>query len=139
MLRTNSSQGSSKARQASTLRSLLRAFPSAVVIGITTFICFVCHFNFPTVSFVYLVVVVLQSLKGDFLSSALVSVVAFLCLNYFFVPPIFSLAVSDPSDTLALISFLITGLVVTRLTSRARQAADAATIQRSETTRLYLC
>ena len=117
--------------------STLRAVPGIVVIAVATFVCFVCHLSFPTVSFAYLVVVVLQSLTGDFFSSALVSMVAFLSLNYFFVPPIFSLAVSDPSDTLALISFLLTGLVVTRLTSQAQRAADSATAQRIETTQLY--
>jgi K+-sensing histidine kinase KdpD len=80
-------------------RSVLRALPSSIVVGITTFACFLFHVNFPTVSFVFLIIVALQSLTGDFWSSAIVSVVAFLCLNYFFVPPIFSLAVSDPSDT----------------------------------------
>jgi two-component system sensor histidine kinase KdpD len=95
------------------------------------------HVNFPTVSFIYLIIVVLQSLAGDFVSSAVVSVIAFLCLNFFFVPPIFSFAVSDASDTLALISFLVTSIVITRLTSRARQAADSAVLQREETTRLY--
>ena len=118
-------------------RTVLRAVPSTVVVGIATFACFMFHLNFPTVSFIYLIIVVLQSLTGDFVSSAAVSVLAFLCLNFFFVPPIFSLAVSDSSDTLALISFLVTGLVVTRLTSRAREAADSAAIQRAETTRLY--
>ena len=116
---------------------MLQAVPSSIVVGITTVACFVFHVNFPTVSFIYLIIVVLQSLTGDFLSSAVVSVIAFLCLNFFFVPPLFSLAVSDPSDTLALISFLVTGLIVTRLTSRAREAADSAARQREETTRLY--
>jgi len=120
-----------------TWQSVLQAVPSSIVVGITTVACFVFHVNFPTVSFIYLIIVVLQSLTGDFLSSAVVSVIAFLCLNFFFVPPLFSLAVSDPSDTLALISFLVTGLIVTRLTSRAREAADSAARQREETTRLY--
>jgi two-component system sensor histidine kinase KdpD len=118
-------------------QSALRAVPSSIVIGIITFACYIFHLNFPTVSFIYLIVVVLQGLTGDFVSSAVVSVTAFLCLNYFFVPPIFSLTVSDSSDTVALVCFLITGLVVTRLTSRAREAADLATLQREETTRLY--
>src|SRR5271165_3051836 len=118
-------------------QTAVRAVPSIIVVGITTFACFTFHVNFTTVSFIYLIIVVLQSLTGDFLSSAVVSVIAFLSLNYFFVPPIFSLAVSDSSDTLALISFLITGLVVTRLTSRAREAADSAARQRAETARLY--
>jgi hypothetical protein len=62
---------------------------------------------------------VIHSLAGDFLSSAVVSVISFLCLNFFFVPPIPSLRVSDPSDTLALISFLITGSVVAVNVARA--------------------
>jgi two-component system, OmpR family, sensor histidine kinase KdpD len=118
-------------------QTAVRAVPSIIVVGITTFACFAFHVNFTTVSFIYLIIVVLQSLTGDFLSSAVVSVIAFLCLNFFFVSPIFSFAVSDSSDTLALISFLITGLVVTRLTSRAHAAADSAVLQRAETTRLY--
>jgi two-component system, OmpR family, sensor histidine kinase KdpD len=118
------------------VRSILRALPSSIVVVIVSFICYAFHLSFPTMSF-FLVVVVLQSLGGDFLSSAVVSVISFLCLNFFFVAPIFSLRVSDPSDTLALISFLITGLVITRLTSQARAAADSEKLHRTETTRLY--
>jgi two-component system sensor histidine kinase KdpD len=80
---------------------------------------------------------VLQSLVGDFLSSALVSFLSFLCLNYFFVLPLFSFRVSDASDTFALVSFLIASLVITRLTSQAREAAEAEELQRKEMTRLY--
>lgn len=105
--------------------------------GLVTFISFELHLPFSTVSFYYLILVVVQSLTGDFLSSAIVSVLAFLCLDYFFVPPLFSLRVSDWSDTLALLSFLLAGLVITRLTSRAHQAAEAEERQRMETARLY--
>jgi two-component system, OmpR family, sensor histidine kinase KdpD len=136
-LRGRTKQASQMPRWCAIGRSVLWALPSSIVVGVTTFACFLFHVNFPTVSFVFLIIVVLQSLTGDFRSSAIVSVVAFLCLNFFFVPPIFSLVVSDPSDTLALIAFLITGLVVTRLTSRAREAADSAGRQREETNRLF--
>ena len=119
------------------MQSLLRAVPSAIVVAIATFACFAFHVNFAVVSFIFLIIVVLQSLTGDFVSAVIVSVIAFLCLNYFFVPPLFSLAVSDPSDTLALVSFLITGLVVTRLIARAREAASLAAMQGAHTTRLY--
>jgi K+-sensing histidine kinase KdpD len=73
----------------SILRSLLRAVPASVVVGLITFICFGLGLKFSTVSFCFLIVVVLQSLLGDFLSSAVVSLISFLCLNYFFVLPIF--------------------------------------------------
>jgi len=119
------------------LRSILRALPSSTVVVIVTLICYAFHIGFPTVSFFFLVVVVIHSLAGDFLSSAIVSVISFLCLNYFFVPPILSLRVSDPSDTAALVCFLVTSLVVTRLTSNARAAADSEKHHRAEMTRLY--
>ncbi len=117
--------------------SVLRAVPATCVVSVLTFICYAFRLGFPTVSLCYLIVVVLQSLSGSFLSSAIVSVVSFLCLDYFFVPPLFSLRISDASDTLALISFLVAGLVITRLTSRARAAAGSEKLQREETTRLY--
>jgi K+-sensing histidine kinase KdpD len=119
------------------VRSLLRAVPACVVVGLITFIGYGLRLNFPTVSFCFLIVVVLQSLIGDFLSSALVSLLSFLCLNYFFVPPIFSLRVSDSSDTLALVAFLVAGLVITRLTSETRKAAASEESQRREMSRLY--
>jgi two-component system sensor histidine kinase KdpD len=119
------------------LRSLLRAIPSSIVVGIITFICFGLRLTFPTVSFCFLIIVVLQSLIGDFLSSAVISLLCFLCLNYFFVPPIFSLRVSDFSDTVALLAFLVAGLVITRLTSQTRDAAASEEMQRKEMTRLY--
>lgn len=124
-------------RRLQILQSLLRAIPSAIVIAIATFACFAFHVNFAVVSFIFLIIVVLQSLTGDFVSAVIVSVIAFLCLNYFFVPPLFSLAVSDPSDTLALVSFLITELVVTRLIARAREAANLVALQAAHTMRLY--
>lgn len=105
--------------------------------GVLTAAGYTLKLNLPTVSFLYLLVVVLQSLLGDFPSSATLSVICFLCLNYFFVQPLFSFRVSDASDTTALIAFLITGLVITRLTSRAQQAAISEKSQREATNRLY--
>src|SRR5882762_10011147 len=87
-------------------RWLLKIVPATLVVSLVTVVCYGLHAKFSTVSFLYLVVVVLQSLIGDFISSALVSIISFLCLNYCFAPAIFSLRISDSSDLVALISFL---------------------------------
>jgi len=116
---------------------LLRAVPGITVAGLVTLICYGLGLSLPVTGFCYLIVVVLQSLTGDFRSSAAVSVLCAACLDYFFIPPLFSFRVSGSSDTLALIAFLITGLVVTRLVSQAREAADSEELQRKEMTRLY--
>jgi two-component system, OmpR family, sensor histidine kinase KdpD len=118
-------------------RSGVRAIPGGLLVGLVTFIGYGLGLNLTVSSFLYLIVVVLQSLLGDFISSAVVSIIADLCLNYFFVPPIFSLRVSDSSDTWALICFLITGLVVTRLTTQLRREADISELQRHEMKLLY--
>jgi signal transduction histidine kinase len=72
------------------------------------------------VGFVYLLVIVLASLFDSFLTSAVLSVVAVLCLDYFFIPPIFSLTVTDGVDVLTLLVFLVTALIVTGLVRQVR-------------------
>lgn len=111
--------------------------PGVLVTGLVTLICFGLGASFTISGFCYLIVVVLQSLAGDFLSSAVVSLLCVACLDYFFIPPLFSFRVSDLSDTLALITFLVTGLVVTRLVSLSGDAAESEQLQRQEMTQLY--
>lgn len=118
-------------------RSLVLAVPGFVVAGLVTFICYGLAANFAIAGFCYLIVVVLQSLAGDFRSSALVSFLCAACLDYFFIPPLFSFRISDISDTLAAVTFLVTGLVITRLVSQTREAAESEQLQRLEMTRLY--
>jgi two-component system sensor histidine kinase KdpD len=117
--------------------SLIRAAPGTLLVGLVTFICYGLGLNLTATGFLYLIIVVLQSLLGDFVSSAVVSVIADLCLNFFFVPPVFSFRVSDSSDILALIAFLITGLVITRLMTQVRHEAETSELQRHEMKLLY--
>jgi two-component system, OmpR family, sensor histidine kinase KdpD len=118
-------------------RSGLRALPGTFLVGLVTFICYGLGLNLTATGFLYLIVVVLQSLLGDFVSSAVVSIIADLCLNFFFVPPLFSFRVSDSSDIWALSAFLITGLVITRLMTQVRQEAETSELQRTEMKLLY--
>ena len=93
-----------------------------VAVALTTYVCFHFHLNLTIASFLYLIIVVLQSLRGSFASSAVVSVLTVACLDFFFTEPLFSLEVTNSLDILALVSYLITSLVITQLTSRAAAA-----------------
>jgi two-component system sensor histidine kinase KdpD len=117
--------------------SLIRTVPGCLLIGLITLVCYRLELNLSVTGFVYLIVVVLQSLVGTFASSAAVSVVAVLCLDFFFTPPLFSFEVTNPLDILALISFLTTGLIITRLTTRVREEAAVSDHQRQQVDRLY--
>jgi two-component system, OmpR family, sensor histidine kinase KdpD len=117
--------------------SVIRTLLGCLLIGLITFVCYRLHLNLSVTGFVYLIVIVFQSLVGDFASSASVSLIAVLCLDFFFVPPLFSFEVTNPLDILALISFLTTGLVITRLTTRVREEAAISDHQRRHVDRLY--
>src|SRR5262249_52638907 len=59
------------------------------------------------------------------------------CLSYFFAPPIGSFYVSDPANWVALGTFELTALVISRLSRRTQvRAAEALAAQR-ESERLY--
>jgi two-component system sensor histidine kinase KdpD len=67
-------------------------------------------------------------------------VVSFLaagCLDYFFLPPLFSFQIDSSLDTLGLGAFLITGLVITRLVTRARDQTELARCHEERLERLY--
>ena len=73
---------------------------------------------------------------GGFWQATLISVIACTCLNYFFVPPIYSF-VNSPANWVALASFEFTALVISRLSQRARREAIEANAGRQDMERLY--
>jgi DNA-binding winged helix-turn-helix (wHTH) protein len=99
----------------------------AIVIGLLTLLSYRLQLGFNVDASIYLlVVVILQSLTGDFCSSALVAVLAAGCLDYFFVQPLFTFRILRPSDALALATFLITALVITVSQLRANSRLGIA-------------
>lgn len=68
-----------------------------------------------TAALLYFCVVVLTSLGAGRPASLLVSVVAMLCLDYFFTPALFSIGLIEPIDGVALLALSLTGLVITHL------------------------
>jgi two-component system, OmpR family, sensor histidine kinase KdpD len=92
--------------------------------------------SFAFTGFLHLVIVVLAAVYGGFWQATFVSVVAATCLNYFFVPPIFSF-VNSPANWVALGAFEFTALVISRLSLRARLQAIEAIARRREMERLY--
>lgn len=128
----------SDSRQAFSVRRLA-AQPAAGILATATItaVCYPLRLEFPVAGCLYLLVVVVQSAFSSFAASAIVSVVAIASLDYFFVPPLFTFRIDRPLDALALLTFLVTALVITRLASRARQEARNAEGRRKDLARLY--
>jgi len=107
-------------------RSAPQSSLAIVALAGLTFFCFWLKVNISTAGFLYLIVIVLLSLSGDYISSVVAAVVAVLCLAYFFAPPIFSVRVGEILDLVAIIAFLTTSLVISRLVSEVRRGSEEA-------------
>jgi signal transduction histidine kinase len=97
------------------------------VLGLSsiTIICIRLHLNLAAIGFLYMIVVVLLSRIGDFVSSIFTAVAAVCCLAYV-APPAYSFRVDDPLDVVAIVAFLTTSVVIAGLVSRLRKmTADA--------------
>jgi two-component system, OmpR family, sensor histidine kinase KdpD len=62
---------------------------------------------------------------------------AVLCFNYFFLPPVGTLTIADPENWVALVAFVVTAVVASQLSARARARAVEATARQHEVERLY--
>jgi two-component system, OmpR family, sensor histidine kinase KdpD len=108
-----------------------------MAVALVTGLCYRLHSGFTVSSFLYLLIVLFLSLTGDFASSIVVSLAAVGCLDYFFVDPLYSFAIGERMDAVALLAFLTTALVVTRLVLRVEAKAESAARQREHLDRLY--
>lgn len=128
-------------RLASTRKSftlVLRVSASLAFIAATTFILFrVVPVNPTTAGFLFLVAILLIATKGGLVESTIASVVAMLCFNFFFLPPIGTLTIADPQNWVALFAFLATSLTASQLSARAKRRAVEAEERRGEVERLY--
>jgi two-component system sensor histidine kinase KdpD len=98
---------------------------------------YLLHLNAAAAGFAYLAATMLNCLDSTATAAAVVSLLALGCLDFFFIEPRFSFTVADPVDGAALVAFLTTSLVTTRLASKARQQAAAARRERRNLERLY--
>lgn len=109
----------------------------ACVAGVTLAFARVLSVNASTVGFLLLMVVLGVAATSGFRVSALVSVAAMLCFNFFFLPPVGRFTIADPENWVALFTFLITALVASHLSDRAQKQAAEARWRQQETEQLY--
>ena len=115
---------SSSRNNAHVRRTLAQCLSGAVAIASVTTAGFLLGIDLATAACIYMIVIVLVSLQGSFLSSTIVSLTAIGCLAYYFAPPIYSFQVGDTVHGVAVIAFFTTSAVITRLVSRVRTSKE---------------
>jgi two-component system sensor histidine kinase KdpD len=93
--------------------------------------------NTATVSTAYLMVVLVVAATSRLAIAVISSVVAMLCLNFFFLPPVGTFTIADPNNWVALFAFLAVSLVASHLSAVARARTAEAIGRRDELARLF--
>ena len=83
-----------------------------------------------------LIVVAVASFCG-FWQASLTSLMAVACLDYLFLPPLFRFNITDPQDSVALVTFEVTALVISRLSTKELRSAREAIFHRTGMEKLY--
>ena len=77
--------------------------------------------NPTTVAFAFLIIVVASAVFAGLAAAVVVSIVATLFFNYFYLPPIGRFIIYDSHNWVALFAFLFTWVVISRLTASANE------------------
>lgn len=107
------------------------------VVGVITAVGFRLHVNHTTVALMFLVSVLLTSAYWGLRYAVVQAVAATAAFNFFFLPPVGTFTIADPQNWVALFAFLVTALVASNLSERARREAEGAKQRRREVERLY--
>jgi two-component system sensor histidine kinase KdpD len=83
-------------------------------------------FGVENVDLVFLTAVVGVAARFGLLPSLFASIVASLCYNFFFLPPIYTFTIADPTNVAAFVFFIVVALLVSHVAARGRTDAVIA-------------
>ena len=119
-------------------QQLLRYLIVTALDGFITWFCFrAFHRNPTTAGFVFLLAILVVSATWGLRHAIWMAVQATLLYNYFFLPPLFTFTIADPQNWIALFAFLITAVIGSQLSERARRRAQEARHRQREVERLF--
>jgi two-component system, OmpR family, sensor histidine kinase KdpD len=94
-------------------------------------------FNPTTVALTFLLLVLFVASRWGLTLATTTAIVATLAFNYYFLPPVHTFTIADPQNWIALLAFLVSAILASRLSERARREAENANRRRKEVERLY--
>jgi two-component system, OmpR family, sensor histidine kinase KdpD len=112
---------------------------AALTVAVSTAIAWILYpiFDLANLIMVYLLGILFISSRQGLGPSVSASFLCVLALDYFFVPPRFSLVVSDTQYLLVFFVMFLVGLAISNLTVRVRQQANVSRLRERRTAALY--
>lgn len=112
---------------------------STVAVAIATLAgrLFLAMVPLPNISMVFLLAVLFSAVSFGMRSAIYASILSLLAYDFFFIEPLYTFQITEPSELLSLIIFLIVAIVTSALAGRIRDQARAANERVIATRRLY--
>jgi len=107
------------------------------VVSITGFFHCVPAVNVTTVGFTYLLAILVASTLFELPTLIVMCIAATMAYDFYFLPPVGTLAVDSPQDWVSLCAFLLTAVLGCRISTSERNHAKEAVLRRFEVERLY--
>jgi two-component system, OmpR family, sensor histidine kinase KdpD len=95
------------------------------------------HVNETTVALTFLIGILLVAANWGLRHSIYLSILSAAAFNFFFLPPVLTFTIGDGRNWVALLAFLVTGIVASQLAERARREAKISRRRQREAERLY--
>ncbi len=95
------------------------------------------YFGIENVDLVFLTAVVSVAVRYGLWPSLLASVAASLCYNFFFLPPVYTFTITDPTNVAAFFFFMLIAILVSNVAARVRTQAITAIGRVRTTESLY--
>lgn len=107
------------------------------IAAVVAFFSRVWHTNPTTVAMILLLVVLVIAASWGLRIAVVTAVIATAALNFFFLPPLYTFTIADPQNWASLFAFLVTAIMASQLSQRARDEARNALEREQEVERLY--
>ncbi|WP_339031274.1 sensor histidine kinase KdpD [Bradyrhizobium symbiodeficiens] len=95
-------------------------------LGLAAAVAIKPYFGIENVDLMFLTAVVAVAVRYGLLPSLLASIAASLAYNFFFLPPVYTFTITDPTNVAAFFFFMLIAFLVSNVAARVRTQADAA-------------
>ncbi len=111
---------------------------AALMVALATAVGWVIqqHVVLPNISLVFLAAILFSAINHGLGPSLFASFICILAYNFFFIPPLYTFTIGDPSNLLALVFFTAVAVLTSNLTARIRRQAVIARHQVKTTAEL---
>jgi two-component system sensor histidine kinase KdpD len=111
---------------------------SLLVVAVATFgLRLIPDLSATTTALALLLIVLGTATVGRLRAAIVVSIVAMLAFNFFFLPPVGTFTIADPQNWIALFAFLVVAVIASNLSAAAQDRTREAVARRNEVTRLF--